>query len=114
MLVTKRIYFPSDKTDFAILLKVTLYKSYLGAVRTYSGGYPAPSCCVVAGPGAVTNLQCQLEYNQSKRHIFRRGPSDGIRLKEGDRISLSNLHMLGKDAGFPQMFIHSSMAGRVC
>lgn len=37
MLVKKRIYFPSDKTDFAILLKVTLYKSYLGAM-TYRGG----------------------------------------------------------------------------
>lgn len=38
MLVKKRIYFPSDKMDFAILLKVILYKSYLGAVRTYSPG----------------------------------------------------------------------------
>lgn len=37
-MLVKKIYFPSDKIDFAIWLKVTLYKSYLGVGRTYSLG----------------------------------------------------------------------------
>lgn len=97
MLLKKHI-FPSDTIDIEILLNVTLFKSCLGVVKTYSLRFLNPH---VTGQGVAMYLQCQLVRTSRNGHFQKRSlgwHSDQRRENTGP---LLKLHMFGKYTYFP-------------
>jgi hypothetical protein len=110
-MIVKNI-FPSDKIDFALLLKVTLYKSFLETGRACGLGLLSTMSTVATGQGIAMNVQSQHGQQQQKWQIFRSG-SLGDTWTEGERGLVLKQHVLDKaqTPGFSEMFLEVALLG---